>query len=168
MCENDRVMGRPPVRRNVVVKDMEGTIMTKLTTCSLMLMVTLVAGSCRGMETSGPLSGQSIVSQVSPAVSTPDPQGTLSPDHSSGRAVIGHLKTRDKVITILTGRGGPLYTVKTADGKVLAEQLPEHELYAKFPDLKEVVDRGLAGNDARLVRPDRAGAIGIHLQPTVQ
>ncbi|MDB9822292.1 hypothetical protein OAC89_01150 [Deltaproteobacteria bacterium] len=67
---------------------------------------------------------------------------------SSERAhgpVIGHLKTRDKLITIRLGSDGPLYTVKSHDGKVIAMDLPADELYAQFPELKDMVERGIAG-----------------------
>ena len=82
--------------------------------------------------------------------------------------MIGHLKTRDKTITTMTGPNGPLYTVKTANGEVLAEQLPEDELYSKFPELKEVVERALAGNDARLVPSDRSSSVGIPIRRTLK
>ena len=68
----------------------------------------------------------------------------------SGGLVIGHLKTRDKMITIRTGPDGPLYTVESEDGKILAVDLPAAELSAKFPELKDVVERGIAGEDASI------------------
>jgi hypothetical protein len=59
-------------------------------------------------------------------------------------SVIGHLKTRDKLITIRTGSHGPVYTVKSEDGTVLAVNLPASEISARFPDLKGIVERGVA------------------------
>jgi len=137
--------------------------MTKPTTFLLILLVAFVAAGCRGMRMSVPPPGQPIVSQVTPAVSTPESQQPAFRQQSANHAVIGHLTTRDKVITILTG---PLYTVKTADGKVLAEQLQERELYSKFPELEEVLERSLAGNDARLVPSDRKRTLRTDLQQT--
>jgi len=59
-------------------------------------------------------------------------------------AVIGHLQTIDKFITIRTGPDGPLYTVKSDSGKVLAVDLSIRELSAKFPELEAVVEKGVA------------------------
>ncbi len=50
------------------------------------------------------------------------------------------------MITIRSGSNGPLYTVKSKDGTVLAVDLPAGEVVARFPDLKTVVDRGVAGH----------------------
>jgi hypothetical protein len=69
----------------------------------------------------------------------------------SGYVVIGHLKTKDKYITIRKGPDGPLYTVKSKDGKTLAMDLPAEKLYAEFPELKDVLERSIAIDDARLL-----------------
>lgn len=69
----------------------------------------------------------------------------------SGNPVIGHLKTKDKFITIQKGPDGPLYTVKSKDGKTLAMDLPAEKLYAEFPELKDVLERSIAIDDARLL-----------------
>ena len=66
----------------------------------------------------------------------------------SGYPVIGHLKTRDKIITIRTGPDGPLYTVETKDGEILAVNYSAEKLYAKFPELKNVLEQGIAVDDA--------------------
>lgn len=66
------------------------------------------------------------------------------PVQESSTPVVGHLKTREKVITIRSGRDGPLYTVKSEDGTVLAVDLSAEDLSAKFPKLKGVVEGGIA------------------------
>jgi hypothetical protein len=71
------------------------------------------------------------------------PATTSRPTQTSG-PVVGHLKTRDRVITIRSGAAGPLYTVKAEDGTILASDLPADELAARFPDLKQVVQGGIA------------------------
>ena len=53
--------------------------------------------------------------------------------------VIGYLETRDHVVAILAG-AEPRYTVRTKDGKLLAERLSRKELSAKFPALRSVVE----------------------------
>src|SRR5437867_596779 len=45
--------------------------------------------------------------------------------------VIGYLEKRDRTITIKSGPDGPLYSVKTRDGKVLFENLSGEQLRAK-------------------------------------
>jgi hypothetical protein len=64
--------------------------------------------------------------------------------------VIGYLQSRDKVVTIIRGEKGTIYTVKTKDGKTLAENLNEKDLETKYPVIFNQVKYGLAGNDARL------------------
>lgn len=61
--------------------------------------------------------------------------------------IVGHLKTRNKMITIRSGPDGPLYTVRSEDGTVLAAGLPADEFSARFPELKGVVERGVAGSE---------------------
>jgi hypothetical protein len=67
-----------------------------------------------------------------------------------GASVIGHLESRDRIITVSKGPKGPLYTIKTKDGKILATRIDEKSLQAKYPDIYHQVKTGIAGNDARL------------------
>ena len=64
--------------------------------------------------------------------------------------IIGHLETRDKRITVRSGPDGPVYTVKSDDGKILAEGVPQSQLLARFPELESLVEHGIAADDARL------------------
>ena len=82
------------------------------------------------------------------AKSYTDKEGISGKEHEG--AVIGHLKTSDKMITIRSDKDGQRYTVKTKEGKLLAVDLSKEDLYAEFPDLVEVIERGLAGQDASL------------------
>jgi hypothetical protein len=66
--------------------------------------------------------------------------------------VIGHLQTRDKIVTILRSEKGTVYTVKTKDGKILAENLSEQSLETKYPTVFRQMKNGLAGNDATLYK----------------
>ena len=67
-----------------------------------------------------------------------------------GASVIGHLESRDRIITVSKGPKGPLFTITTKDGKILATRIDEKRLQAKYPDLFHQVKTGIAGNDARL------------------
>jgi hypothetical protein len=75
--------------------------------------------------------------------------------------VVGYLEKRDRTITIKAGPKGPLYSVKTADGKVLCENLSKEQLRAQSPELAELLNNAVAGAagankaDARLrMKPD--------------
>ncbi len=68
-------------------------------------------------------------------------------DANSDFIVIGHLKTRGEMITILTGKAGRRYTVKTKGGELLPEKISGKELQARYPRLHRVVDRGFAGSE---------------------
>ncbi len=58
--------------------------------------------------------------------------------------VIGYLKGRDHMITIKAGPKGPLYSVTTADGKVLYENVSREQLSAKAPELGEFLKTAVA------------------------
>ncbi len=73
---------------------------------------------------------------------------TNAPAHSDF-PVIGHLEKNDRTITIKSGPKGPLYTVKTKDGKVLFENLSAEQLRAQAPDLHEFIKNAVAGSSAK-------------------
>jgi hypothetical protein len=83
------------------------------------------------------------------AAATGDDNAAIE-DLSSGNAVIISIQTRDKIVIIRSGPDGPLYTVKSKDGKVLSDDINAESLYAEYPELEGVVKRGIAGNDAAL------------------
>jgi hypothetical protein len=58
-------------------------------------------------------------------------------------SIIGHLESKGRVITIWAGQE-PRYTVRTKDGKTLAERISLRELTAKFPELRRAVDGSYA------------------------
>jgi hypothetical protein len=74
--------------------------------------------------------------------------------------VVGYIEKRDRIITIKAGPKGPVYSVKTADGKLLFDNLSQEQLSAKAPELGEFLKTAVAGTpgaktDARLrVRVD--------------
>ena len=59
--------------------------------------------------------------------------------------VIGYLEKRDRTITIKAGPKGPLYSVRTADGKALCENVSGDQLRAQAPELAEFLKTGVAG-----------------------
>ena len=60
---------------------------------------------------------------------------------------IGHLRTRDKIITILSGEGGPVYTIRTKEGEVLFRELSREDLAAEVPEVHWLIKSALAGGD---------------------
>src|SRR5262249_3914645 len=72
--------------------------------------------------------------------------------------IIGYIEKRGKTITIKAGPKGPLYSVKSTEGKVLFENLSAEQLRAQAPELQEFLKGAVADNggshDARVrVRP---------------
>jgi hypothetical protein len=59
--------------------------------------------------------------------------------------VICYLEQRDRTITVKAGPKGPVYSVKSADGKVLYENLSIEQLSAKAPALGEFLKTAVAG-----------------------
>jgi hypothetical protein len=68
-----------------------------------------------------------------------------TPKAGTNFPVIGYLEGRDHSITIKAGPKGPVYSVKTADGKVLCENLSQEQLSARLPELGEFIKTGVAG-----------------------
>ena len=77
-------------------------------------------------------------------------QPKAAPTNAPHADTLGFLETRDNSIEIKAGKQGA-YTVRTKDGKVLAENISDAQLQAKFPQLHQIVDYGYARNtDASL------------------
>lgn len=57
---------------------------------------------------------------------------------------MGHLETRDRVVTISLGETGPLYSIRTKKGRMLHEHLSANELQARSPGLFDLVKTGHA------------------------
>lgn len=77
-------------------------------------------------------------------------QAQAAPSSSTVKAtpdypVIGYLEKRDRNITIKAGPKGPVYSVKTADGKVLCENLSADQLRAQAPEIAEFLKTAVAG-----------------------
>ncbi len=66
---------------------------------------------------------------------------------TTGGVVLGHLKMRDKVVTISKGEKGTVYTVKNSEGKLLDENLNEKSFQAKYPSLYDRLQDGRAGGN---------------------
>jgi hypothetical protein len=62
--------------------------------------------------------------------------------------IIGYLEKRGQVITIKSGPKGALYSVKTAAGKVLYENVSAEQLRAQAPELHEFLKGAVVGPGA--------------------
>ena len=89
------------------------------------------------------------ISVMSVSCSHQSQTSTVTFSQKSDGPVIVHLATRDRVITISSGIDGPVYTVKTRDGKILGEKLSADALHARFPEIEKFMDTTLAGQDEK-------------------
>jgi hypothetical protein len=60
--------------------------------------------------------------------------------------IIGYIEKRDRTITIKSGSNGTIYSVKSADGKLLCDNVTLEQLRAQSPELHEFVKTAVAGN----------------------
>jgi hypothetical protein len=58
--------------------------------------------------------------------------------------VIVHIKTKNEVITVLSGQTEPLYNVTTKDGKVLGQYLSAKELQQNLPGIYRLLKTSYA------------------------
>jgi len=61
--------------------------------------------------------------------------------------IIVYLQTRDRIVTVMAGPEGHLYTVRTKEGRVLGWQLREQELRARAPYIHHVLKTSYAEDD---------------------
>ena len=82
--------------------------------------------------------------QPTPRLHTADGNQIAASVKDADSPVVCYLKTRDKIITIRCGAHGPLYTVKGHNGEMLAENISASQIRARFPELRGIVEDGLA------------------------
>ena len=86
---------------------------------------------------------------TSPKVTTPPDAQAPAPGKSvkatANFPVICYLEQRDRTITVKAGPKGPVYSVKSADGKVLYDNLSTEQLSAQAPKLGEFLKTAVAG-----------------------
>jgi hypothetical protein len=84
-----------------------------------------------------------------PELTAPHGAQTAGPAGSSKAAadfpVIGFIEKRDRTIIIKAGPKGPVYSVKTADGKVLVDNCSMEQLIAQAPELGKDLKTAVAG-----------------------
>jgi cytochrome P450 len=71
---------------------------------------------------------------------------TASGKGAAKPSIIGHIATRKIRVTIRNGANGPVYELRSKDGKtILADQLTPDQLHAYDPKLHAIVDQAMAG-----------------------
>jgi hypothetical protein len=75
-------------------------------------------------------------------------QSALTPTQKqkSKFPVIVHIKTKNEVITVLSGQTEPLYNVTTKDGKILGQYLSAQQLQKNLPDIYRLLKTSYADN----------------------
>jgi hypothetical protein len=71
-----------------------------------------------------------------------------APKPAADFPIIGYLEKRGQVITIKSGPKGALYSVKTAAGKVLYENVSAEQLRAQAPELHDFLKGAMVGPGA--------------------
>lgn len=61
--------------------------------------------------------------------------------------VIVYLKTRNEVVSIMSGYQGAVYTVTTKDGRILGRHLTEQELQVKLPNIYQFLKTSYADDE---------------------
>lgn len=63
--------------------------------------------------------------------------------------VIGYLEKRGQTITIKAGPKGPVYSAKTAEGKILFENLSVEQLRAQAPELHQFLTTAVGSGSGK-------------------
>jgi hypothetical protein len=84
------------------------------------------------------------------AIAPAPQQAATGPTAPAPLSVIGHLEFRNQTVTIYASPQGPRYSIRSKQGILIAREISDAELAAKYRDLYQAVKTGLAGNDARL------------------
>ncbi len=61
--------------------------------------------------------------------------------------VIVYLKTRNEIVSIMSGYEGAVYTVTTKDGRILGRHLTEQELQVKLPNIYQFLKTSYADDE---------------------
>lgn len=75
-------------------------------------------------------------------------QSALAPTQESKGTlpVIVHIKTKNEVVSVLSGQTEPLYNVTTKDGKILAQYISEKQLQKNLPGIYRLLKTSYADN----------------------
>ncbi len=114
-------------------------------TTRTLLLGGLVLGTVGGLALSEDRPASQSQSKLTAPQKAKSAVPAASPKAGTNFLVIGYLEGRGRSITIKAGPKGPVYSVKTADGKVLCENLSREQLSAQLPEEGELIKTGVAG-----------------------
>ena len=88
---------------------------------------------------------------TSSTVAKPDRNATgiTSPAPNSDYPVIVYLERRGQTIAVKAGPKGPIYSAKTAEGKVLFENLSAEQLRAQAPEVHVFIKSAMARSNEK-------------------
>jgi len=86
------------------------------------------------------------------------PQVTVA-SPASDSPIICYLERRGQTITIKAGAKGPIYSGKTAEGKILFENLSIDQLRAQAPEIHELIKTAVASGSGK---PGAVIDAGLH------
>ncbi|MBN1804527.1 MAG: hypothetical protein JW837_04705 [Sedimentisphaerales bacterium] len=66
-------------------------------------------------------------------------------------SVIVHIKTKNEIITVLSGQTGPVYNVTTKNGKILGQYLSAKELRENLPEIYRLMKASYADDPENVV-----------------
>jgi hypothetical protein len=109
---------------------------------TLLVAIVLVASGGLVLSQQKPVSNASAKSASAKQSIAPATNNAAVPDFP----IIGYIEKQDRTITIKSGPKETIYSVKSADGKLLCNNLTLEQLRAQSPDLHEFVKTAVAGN----------------------
>jgi len=121
------------------------------------LALVWTAAACSGGEVSKPARENTKPRELPPIVEVEYvllPDGNVvaasSPSDHSSLALFG-LETRDHQVFLHSTESGRRYTVKTKDGRVLADRIDADQLGRDYPELLETIERGFDISEGRML-----------------
>ncbi|HZI51563.1 MAG TPA: hypothetical protein VFE29_07045 [Terriglobia bacterium] len=71
--------------------------------------------------------------------------------------VMGHLQHRDRIVTVKSGPSGRVYSVQTADGTLLFENLTAEQLKTESPQIHDFIEGATVHGHADLLSIESPG-----------
>jgi hypothetical protein len=116
-------------------------VATRVLMVFALLLVFVVVGSALD-----PRESKAAARRFAPRAAPPQPAASAAADETTGGRPLGSLRGASYCVLITSGPDGPLYTVSSLDGNILASDLTQDEVWQNFPGLD--IDRLTAESEA--------------------
>ncbi len=133
-----------------------------LTVASISLAIFLIAES-KAQQVLPPTGQKALPNKTSKPPSLPKDSPEKKTRESTDLPVIVYLEKRDKLVTVKAGANGPVYFVKSKDGRTLMENLTEQELQAKAPEIYQFIKTAMGSSSPKDVK-----ALDARIKPANQ